>query len=358
MPKKIISLFSISFITLVSFFWLKNFYTLIKHENIKDMLAYQHSIDKLGNAIFSWDLLSPEVILNRTYNYGEYLASIIFQVTGLLGLSAITLHIITLLLLAVVYIYTQLKYKLKESLYILILVSCPILFSNLLLGNTRQIWGCIIIILFYGNIPLFEFFYKNNRIIFFKLLFRVGIFCGLLVVTHIGSVIIFIVILLIDYWNNRLLNRNSLIDKKVVLDKTSLYIFLALLLILIALSQFDEVQKKIYFYLNESGLDSYPYYIGGFFYLIILPLSLEIWANRNKNSESLRLIWKIIISIIICSIIISTLFSQISHVLDRIITSLVLLFYFKKISTGSLQNELFYSQLRILACLYYLITRS
>jgi hypothetical protein len=114
------------------------------------------------------------------------------------------------------------------------------------------------------------------------------------------------------------------------------------------------IQSKFDFYWGEKELDSYPYLSGGFFYLVILPLSVDVFLYlRRKSSINPLCFVLLMVWFLICL----TFMLPISHGLDRIITALLLLGYIKRLKMEGLRYEYIYTFIRLLALLYYIIVR-
>jgi hypothetical protein len=225
------------------------------------------------------------------------------------------------------------------------------------MGNTRQLWGCILILLFYGRIPLFEFF-KNCGLSRLALIIRIALFSLVILGTHIGSIVIFVTILVIDYFGALYIKYGVPPLGALVKSGGKLIFFAAIIYVgYEALNQEDElwrIQSKLDFYSSEKSLDSYPYLTGGFFYLMILPLSVDIFHSlkRKQSIKTLRFPMVSIWFLIFLSFLL-----PISHALDRVLTSLVLLTYVKRLAVGSLKNEYIYVFIRLLAAVYYINAR-
>jgi len=339
------------------YYWINFFYGSISSNIARDLESFQGSIDGLGGEPFGWDLFSLESIAHRTFVYGEYLASIIFQITGALGGTAVELHAATITTLTITCIYLQSNRKLNSSLVILLTLACPFLFANLLLGNTRQLWGCILILLFYGRTPIFEYFSKNS-LSWIGLSIRIAAFSLLILGTHIGSILIFATILIIDYLGTVYIKQQTLQLGALIKHAGKPFLLAAIVLIAYVMQwQADElwrIQSKFEFYTSEKDLHSYPYLTGGFFYLVILPISVDIfrYIKGNLSNRPLRFL-----VICIWGLIFMSLLLPISHALDRVLTTLVLLVYVKRVEAGSLKNEYIYTSIRLLAAVYYIISR-
>ncbi len=352
-----LNFFAILLFGIAQYYLINFFFASISSDIARDMQSYQASIDGLGGEPFEWDLFSPEVILHRTFVYGEYLASIIFQITGALGGSAIELHAATITTLTLTCIFLQLNRRANASLAALMTLTCPFLFANLLLGNTRQLWGCILILFFYWRTPLFEYF-NSCHLSRLALFLRITLFSLIILGAHIGSIFIFGIILFIDYFNAVYTKYG--VPQLGTLVKYGGKFFLFATVILIGygiLGQADElwrIQSKLDFYSSEKDLHSYPYLTGGFFYLVILPLSVDVfhYLKKKPSITPLRIpimsIWLLIFM---------TFLLPISHALDRILTSLVLLGYVRRLTAGSLKNEYIYTFIRLSAAVYYIIVR-
>lgn len=352
-----LNLFAILLLGIAQYYWINYFYASVSSNIARDLESYQGSIDGLGGEPFEWSLFSPEVILHRTFVYGEYFSSIIFQITGALGGSAIELHAATITMLTLICIYLQLNHRTSASFAVLMTLACPFLFSNLLLGNTRQLWGCILIFLFYGHTPLFEYF-RNGSLSRLALTLRIALFLLLILGSHIGSIFVFVTVLVIDYLGSIYIKHGRPRLGTVVKHGGKFFLLATFILIGYGvLGQPDElwrIQSKLDFYSSEAGLHSYPYLTGGFFYLVILPLSVDVfhYLKRRPSSTPLRFPMMCIWFLIFMSFLL-----PISHALDRILTSLVLFCYVMRLTAGSLKNEYIYIFIRLSAAVYYIILR-
>jgi hypothetical protein len=358
MPRRSsIGFFAALLLSLAQYYFIKFFYASISSDFFRDLQSYQTRIDDLSGESFKWDLFSPEVILHRTFVYDEFFYSIIFQITGALGGTAIELHAATITTLTLTCIFLQLNRRTNACFVLIITLACPFLFANLLLGNTRQLCACILILLFYGRIPLFEFF-KNCGLSRLALFTRIALFSLVILGTHIGSIVIFATILVIDYFAALHIKYGEQPLGALVKGGGKLILFAAIIYIgHEALNQVDElwrIQSKLDFYSSEKGLDSYPYLTGGFFYLIILPLSVDIFHSlkRKPSIKTLRFPMMSIWFLIFLSFLL-----PISHALDRVLTSLLLLIYVRRLAVGSLKNEYIYVFIRLLAAAYYVNAR-
>lgn len=358
MPRRSsLSFFAVLLLSFAQYYFIKFFYASISSDNFRDLQSYQARVNDLSGVSFEWDLFSPQVILDRTFVYDEYFSSIIFQITGALGGTAIELHAATITTLTLTCIFLQLNRRTNACIVIIITLACPFLFANLLLGNTRQLWGCILILLFYGRIPLFEFF-KNCRLSWFASFTRIALFSLVILGTHIGSIVIFAIILVIDYFAALYIKYGVPPLSALVKSCGKLTLFAATIYIgYEALNQVDalwRIQSKIDFYSSEKGLDSYPYLAGGFFYLMILPLSVDIFHSlkRKPSIKTLRFPMMSIWFLIFLSSLL-----PISHALDRVVTSLALLTYVRRLAIGSLKNEYIYVFIRLLAAAYFINAR-
>jgi hypothetical protein len=339
------------------YYWIKFFYGSISSNIARDLESYQGSIDGLGGETFEWDLFSLESITHRTSVYGEYLASIVFQITGALGGTAVELHAATITTLTFTCIYLQSNRKINSSLVILLTLACPFLFANLLLGNTRQLWGCILIILFYGRTPIFEYFSKNN-LSWIGLSARIAIFSILILGVHIGSILIFSIILIMDCIFAVFRIQKTLRQGALIKHAGKPFLLAAIVVSSYVMQgQADEllgIRSKFEFYSSEKDLHSYPYLTGGFFYLVIIPISIDIFCyiKGNLSNRPLRFA-----AICIWGLIFMSWLLPISHALDRVLTSLVLFVYVKRVGVGSLKNEYIYTSIRLLSAVYYIIFR-
>ena len=346
------------FLGLMQLLWIALFYHSIGGvgESIaRDLSSYQGSIDGLANTQFTWDLLTFETIAHRTFVYGEYLASIIFQITGALGGTAVGLHTATLTALTLMAVFLQLRRRAIPTFALLVTLACPFLFANLLLGNTRQLWGCIWILIFYAHTPIFEYFSKSKMQI--RSYLRISLFFILIIITHLGSLVVFIALLTIDYISSK-----STLETKntVTIWKQAGGIFLVALVgtivfyILGGAESLWRLQTKFDFYSSSKNLQSYPYLTGGFFYLVILPLSLDVFYSLKKQPSAKILRFAMLC---ICGLLLISFILPNSHALDRVLTSLFLLAYIRRLAVGPMQIELLTIPARLFIALFYMWTR-
>lgn len=342
---------------LAQYLWLGYFYDSIAENISRDMESYRGSIEGLADEPFTWDLISAETIAHRTSVYGEYLASIIFQVTGALGGTPVELHTATITILTLTGIFFQLNRKPTASLALLLTLACPFLFSNLLLGNTRQLWACIWILLFYGRTPLFEFFAKNG-VSRPTIYLRAAFFFLLILGTHMGSLLIFANVLVIDYLaatfakDDR--SKFASIRENVVGLAFAAAVGIAGYAFLGDGEALSGLQSKVDFYTSERGLHTYPYLTGGFFYLVILPLFLDVFnfLKRDLSTKAFRFSMSCIGVLLLIAIVL-----PFSHALDRVLTSLFLLAYVRRLSVGDMHIESIMVPARLGVAVYYILTR-
>jgi hypothetical protein len=351
-----LNFFTIVFCGIAQYLFINFFYASIDLSMARDLQSYQDIIDAVKDDPLSFSIFSLESILHRTLQLGEYFSSIIFQITGKFGVSAIKLHVATIIALTITCIYLQLNRITNASLVLIINLACPIIFSNLLLGNTRQLWGCILILLFYGRTPLFLYFKKINRS-WFEMIFRIALFLLILLGVHIGSALIFIIVLTIDYLSSIYIKHGFLNLHLYLWGGINFFIFSVVILIVFAIANhFGEgyLQPKVDFYLYGIDLHSYPYLTSGIFYLMLIPLSVDafIFLKKNLSIKYLQFLMMCIWFLISASFLL-----PFSYALHRIITSLLFFAFVMRLRNGGLKNEYIYTFIRLIATCYYVVVR-
>lgn len=342
---------------LAQYAWLNFFYGSVSPSVSRDLESYQSSINGLANEPFDWDLLSTETIARRTLVYGEYLASIVFQITGALGGTAVELHTATITTLTLAAIFLQLNRRPVSSSVALLTLACPFMFSNLLLGNTRQLWGCIWTLIFYWRTPLFGYFSKAG-VARHAIFTRAAFFFILILGTHVGSLLIFVGVLLIDYLTATFAQEGG--SGLAKFQQHAGGLALAFLIAVAAYGLLGDtealwrLQTKFDFYTSERGLHSYPYLTGGFFYLIILPLSLDVFYFMKDDPLARDLRFSMACIWILLAM---TFVLPISHALDRVLTTLFLLAYIRRLPVGGMQMESLMVPARLGAAVFYILTR-
>ena len=349
--------FLIVIMGLLQYKFLLVFFELVDPKYFTDLGAYQSLIDGMSGDGLQLDMFSFASIQQRTLDYHEYIASLVFEVAAFCKISSIELHSLSIATISVATSILQLKLDPKKSLALLLTLSCPFIFSNLFLGNTRQIWGCALILFFYWKTPLFHFFQRKP----FKFnygFFRLATFSLLILMTHVGSAAVFVIVLIFDYIVAKF-KRHRTIDlsaNKIVL--IGIFILFGSISIYLIINSviYQVFEIKASYYLEES-LPPYPYLTGIFTYLVIGPLIVDCLFLMRKSLaiEEVRRILLLTL-LVLC---ISWLLPSLSHTIDRVLTALFFLVYVKRFSIGLLGLEFkVFIPARFIALVFYLFSRA
>jgi len=310
------------------------FYFNVDTIKYDDIAVYQSTMDNFQNG-------SENLSLSLINNIYEPASNFIFYVFSLIGISALQLHILVLITIYNLCIHYQFKNCITLYIFTATIVT-PFLFGGLLLGQTRQLFGLALILLFYKNIPPFSFFSKSN--INYLSLSRVIFFALSLYLTHLGSFFIFFIVLIFDLVNF-IQNRNNNIDLKFhyILFLISAFIFFYCAIpSTLALSKFN-------FYYYNKNLPHINYLTSSMSILIMLPMLFDSLLSRIFLKKIL------ITFLLIITLIFLGKITNLGFIIDRALPSLVFLLYVDRLRIGHFVAEKIFVYLRILSLFAYLI---
>jgi hypothetical protein len=338
--------------------WLTVFFSHVNQVYYKDIVAYQRLIDSFSGLLPTLDDFTVSAIVHRTKIYGEYMSSIVFQLSAHAGIGAVELQIGSICALTAVALFGR-KMGVRARLAGYGTLVWPFIFGNLLLGNMRQLWALTLIVLFYRGKPLFGFFtIRKERTA--RMVVRMVLTMALIALVHIGSVFVFLLILICDYTNYAVeavrsrggdrtagpLRRRVIAVAGVGLFVTFAYLFFG-----------AAFQAKIDYYTGRSALHIYPYLKSAFFYLMIVPLVGAVFfvrPLRGSNPQNTR-VAAMFVLVLVCANIVAP--PATAAGVDRSVSSLCFLLFIARLEQFASGVELWLTSIRAVAGVYFVQTR-